>query len=533
MTFTTNSRGWHAVLLTGFVVLLTAVALWVRNYTPIDETRYVSVAWEMWLRGDWLVPFKNGEVYAHKPPLLFWLYQLGWSVFGVNDIWPRLVSPLSALACLWLLSRLAAGLRPDQPEVAITAPWLLAITVLWMFFSTAAMFDVLLTVWALTGVLGIQLAGSGRYGKGFTLLGVAIGLGILAKGPVILLHVLPLAVLAPWWSPGHDWKRWYGGILLAVLLGAAIGLAWAIPAALHGGPEYRNAIFWGQTANRMVDSFAHRRPFWWYLPVLPLALLPWAIWPGLWQALRQVSRGGLHPGLKFCLAWALPVFIAFSLISGKQVHYMVPLLPAFALFAAQALAIRPPRPGVTQLLPGLLLLAVAAAAGWFAWHGLPAHTDWAGQVSPWTGLVSFGLLVLWMLYARRAHWLASLIGVSLLFAVTLQVGLLQPLGPAYDVTPMARAIQAAQQRGIPLAHVGNYHDQFQFAGRLEQPLQVIGRDDLAGWFAQHPDGRAIVYVSTHRAAQLVQPEFYQLYRGEVVMLVDHAAAVRLGNVQLQ
>ena len=43
------------------LVLLTAVAMLTRPITPVDETRYVGVAWEMWLRGDFLVPFKNGE----------------------------------------------------------------------------------------------------------------------------------------------------------------------------------------------------------------------------------------------------------------------------------------------------------------------------------------------------------------------------------------------------------------------------------------------------------------------------------------
>ena len=54
-------------------LLLIAVNLAIRPLMPIDETRYVSVAWEMWTRGDFLVPYLNGEAYSHKPPLLFWM----------------------------------------------------------------------------------------------------------------------------------------------------------------------------------------------------------------------------------------------------------------------------------------------------------------------------------------------------------------------------------------------------------------------------------------------------------------------------
>jgi 4-amino-4-deoxy-L-arabinose transferase-like glycosyltransferase len=138
---------------------------------------------------------------------------------------------------------------------------------------------------------GVLLAAEGKR-RGFVMLGIAIGMGVLTKGPVILLNLLPITVLAPWWSPGLKWSRWFGGVVLAVLLGAGIALVWALPAGMAGGEAYRNAIFWGQTADRMVDSFAHRRPLWWYLPLLPVLLFPWFVWPGMWQALARQRRAG-------------------------------------------------------------------------------------------------------------------------------------------------------------------------------------------------------------------------------------------------
>ena len=69
-------------------MLFAIACIWLRPLWPVDETRYASVAWEMWLRGDFLVPHINGEPYSHKPPLLFWLIQAGWALFGVNDWWP-------------------------------------------------------------------------------------------------------------------------------------------------------------------------------------------------------------------------------------------------------------------------------------------------------------------------------------------------------------------------------------------------------------------------------------------------------------
>jgi 4-amino-4-deoxy-L-arabinose transferase-like glycosyltransferase len=61
------------------------LSIFFRTPTPIDETRYLTVAWEMWLRQDFLVPYLNGATYSHKPPLLFWLINLSWGMFGVSE----------------------------------------------------------------------------------------------------------------------------------------------------------------------------------------------------------------------------------------------------------------------------------------------------------------------------------------------------------------------------------------------------------------------------------------------------------------
>ncbi len=179
------------------------IALWVRPLWPVDETRYLAVAWEMWQRGDFLVPYLNGAPYSHKPPLLFWLMHLGWSLFGVNEWWPRLVPPLFALANLFLIARLACRLWPERADIAVLAPWIAFGGLLWTVFSTVVLFDMLMVFFALTGMLGLVEAWRGNALRGWALLAVAIGLGVLAKGPVILLHTLPAALLAPWWAQGR------------------------------------------------------------------------------------------------------------------------------------------------------------------------------------------------------------------------------------------------------------------------------------------------------------------------------------------
>ena len=114
----------------------------------------------------------------------------------------------------------------------------------------------------------LKMVRHGLVAKYWLLLGVAMGGGVLTKGPVILLHVLPVALLTPWCMKPEwlqiRWKQWYQSIGMAVVMGAGIALSWAIPAANAGGDAYRDAIFLGQTSGRIVDSFAHKLPWWWY-----------------------------------------------------------------------------------------------------------------------------------------------------------------------------------------------------------------------------------------------------------------------------
>jgi 4-amino-4-deoxy-L-arabinose transferase-like glycosyltransferase len=358
------------------------------------------------------------------------------------------------------------------------------------------------------------------------MLGIAIGMGVLTKGPVILLNLLPVTVLALWWNPGLRWGRWFAGVGLAVLLGAAIALAWAIPAGIAGGEAYRNAIFWGQTANRMVESFAHRRPFWWYLPLLPLLLFPWFVWPGLWKALAHHRRAGLDRGTRFCLAWMLPVFVAFSFISGKQPHYLVPLFPAFALLAARVLA---DRTGSRVGLPALLAAALGGVLILAASGQIAALHDQVAALPPlWPGVLL--ILVGGMAWMAGRRGVSPLLNLALLGAATLalvQLATIRSLGPLYDVKPMAQAIKQVQDEGRPVANAATYHAQYQFLGRLEAPLAELSGAELPRWLAAHPDGYVVIYLKGTRNLGAISARHKQAYRGGAAVLVDAPTAARL------
>jgi 4-amino-4-deoxy-L-arabinose transferase-like glycosyltransferase len=496
-------------------LLLLISALLLRPLIPVDETRYLSVAWEMWRNGDFLVPHLNGEAYAHKPPLLFWLMHAGWWVFGVNEIWPRLIAPLLSLACLYLVQRLATRLWPRETGIAARAPWVLFGTFVWLIFYTLVQFDMLLVFCTLLGMLGLSDAGRGRT-SGWWLLSLAMGLGLLAKGPVILLHLLPAALLGPLWvsERQESWGRWYGALFLCVLGGAAMVLAWAIPAALEGGEKYRNAIFWGQTANRVVNSFAHREPWWWYLPMLPVLLLPWSLWPRLWKSAVRPGRIRRDPGMRFLASWILPTLVLFSLVSGKQIKYLLPLLPALALMIAWLLERSKGEEGrrldlgaLMLLLSGLLLLVLPMLAPQSAaW--------WIREISPlWGGLLlMLGFIVVMLPADILPKGVVRVTSAVVLILLAVQPAMMTAAGGAYDLREISQQVRQYQDQGRKLAYIGKYHGQFNFLGRLQEPVKRLAPRFARTWALEHPRGLVIIY-DIDNELPIDNAAFAQNYRG--------------------
>lgn len=535
---------WAWIFLAWALLILSTLLF--RPLLPIDETRYLSVAWDMWRNGNWLVPHVNGQIYSDKPPLLFWLILAAWHLGGVHAGSARLVAPLAGLATLFLTAALGRRLWPGEAglRVARLAPAILLGTLEWTIFTTLTMFDTLVALFAMLGLLGLVLARDGRAVKGFALLGLAIGLGVLAKGPVILVYLLPAALLAPlWWdrsdgvgAPRPKAGLWYLGIVVAVLIGAAIGLAWALPAAHAGGPAYADQILWHQTSGRMMKSFAHRRPFWWYLPLLPVLLFPWALWPPLWRAIGGAFRGG-DGGSRLCLLVVLAGLAIFSAISGKQVHYLLPLLPVAALLLARHLAGAALPRRVTQALPSLILAltGLGLAAAPFALNLWPAllhgrqAPDWAMAVALPIGaaLVLLGLVIWRHRPASQGGAVRALALLSIGALLLVQVVGMRQAAADYDTVPAARILHKAEAQGKPIAFVGAYHAEFQFTGRLQRPLTVIAPAALPSWIARHSDGLVVTLKAHDRIPPGAVPIYVSPDRGRT-LAIWNAAALKTG-----
>ena len=516
-------------------VAMMATSLLCLPLTPEVQTRYVAVAFEMWHKGDFLLPTLNGVAYAHKPPLMFWAMHLGWLVFGVGELWARLLSPLASLGTLFLTWQLARRLWP----VGRVSPWLAVLalvgTPLFVAYSSVVMMDAMLTCWTALGLLGIVEAGRAGRPRGWPIYGLAVGLGLLTKGPVIFVYLLPPLLTAPLWATEgpRRWPRFYAGGVAAVLCGAAMVLAWAVPAARSGGPAYSHALFVTQTAERVVGTLGHPQPWWWFLPLFPIFLLPWICWRPVWDALRRPRELAADPGLRLCGIQLVAPLVLFSFFPGKQLHYLMPLAVPLALFVARAVAMAPEdlaSRGRVRVFAAITLVFAAVmlglAAGWLPplASRLPAYLrDWSFVSG---SLIAVGAVAVAVFRPGRLPGKALQLT---LLANLLVAGVLVELRLSsyaqFDVAPAARELARIEAEGREIGVVDDeYKGEFHFAGRMTEPFAVIWlREAQLSFAARNPRGVVLSFCDEPSAAAQEQPLARYPYKGGQIAIWSASA----------
>jgi 4-amino-4-deoxy-L-arabinose transferase-like glycosyltransferase len=513
------SSHWRFALVLG-VAVVTLAGLCSRTVMPVDETRYLAVAWEMWWRGEFVLPHLNGLPYDHKPPLLFWLIHLGWAVFGVNEWWPRLIGPLSSLVSAGLLAALAQRLAPRMPQIGPVAASMFVGSTYIAVYQTGVMFDLLLLATLMLGWLGLHRAVISGCAADWALFAAGGALGLLCKGPVALLYLLPPLLAVPWWRPVHavrlDWRK----ASLAVLLMLLPVLAWVFAAGVRGGEQFLQDILINQTADRVQGAMGHPRPFHWYVKFLLLLPMPWLLWPTLW---RRKSTDGLLPALsgqRFLWAVIGPTLLVLTVVSGKQVHYLIPLLALFMIWLAD----RACRSTETRKLDAWPWVALPIL---YALAVLILPLRWTPSASPASG-AWLAALALWAIsgLAYRLRHLAHRNAVALwsvLHSVALSallVGVFDTIGPDYQLTDMAQQAAGWQSEGRELAYVGVYQGELQFLGRLRDRITPLAVRDVGAWASAHPNGRLMMRDKRVRLASNAVVVARQRYKRGEWLVID-------------
>ena len=315
-----------------YLVPLMSHGLWIP-----DETRYAQISQEMLQSGNWVAPHFMGLRYFEKPIAGYWMIAIGQAVFGDNLLGVRIASALStglSVCLVWLI----AGRLWNDPLKRFAS------TLLYMSFGLVAgqagyaNLDPQFTFWVNLSLVALWFAFDSQTRRGrlcaWGVLGLACGMGFMTKG--FLAWLLPVVIAVPY----ALWQRRMKDVLsygpLAILVAVAVCLPWAL-AIQHQEPDFWQFFFWNEHIRRFSATDAqHTQPWWFYLPILLAASLPWAAM--LPSAVIDAWKQKRQPAIGFLLLWMLLPLAIFSLSKGKLPTYIMPCLLPLALLMGHALA---------------------------------------------------------------------------------------------------------------------------------------------------------------------------------------------------
>lgn len=466
-----------------------------------DEPRYAQIAREMLARHDWIVPTLNGQPWLEKPVLLYWREMAAYSIFGVHDWAARVPSAIFAtllvIAVLLFMRRFRAGSELDAAMIAASSAAVIG-------FAHGASTDMQLAAPFCVAMLAWWTWHETERRLWLAVFYALLAIGALAKGPVSpALAVLIVAAYA--------WLRRDGKIFLRSLwlpgfaIFFAIALPWYVAVQIKVPQFFRTFILQHNLERFGTNLYQHSQPFWYYIPVFLLAVLPWTAFtlPALWDALRNgwaILRSRREESAdesaedwlaQFLMIWILVPIIFFSISRSKLPGYILPAIPAAAMLTAAYLHRAQTVGRIKLMLHSLAcgaLVAGALAAPWFMLKAQVPRTTWT-----WVAIIS-GITAVAVLLVVRYRGVRTLHFMTLVPVVMGLVFLLRyaaiPESDPYpfhglivDLTQSARPVDSELHRlGInsgPIA-VFNVRREVEYGLNFyrNQPISRYERDGI-------------------------------------------------------
>ena len=476
------------------------VALGNSGIWDANEAFYVETPREMLEAHDLVNPTFNYLPRFNKPVLSYWIVAGFYQVFGVSVAVQRFAIALGALiliGCAYVLA------RSGDSTAALWAAVGLAAAPRLVMFARRIFIDIWISAFlALTlAFFALSETRPERRRRYLVLMYVAIGLGVLTKGPVAI--ALPALAFGLYLIVRRELRRVTEMMIpLGIVIVAAIVVPWYAALYRQHGWTYIQSFLVSENVERFtqgVGVLQHRGP-WFYLPVVlsdsfPWSLLLFAAGASAWKARTRIET------LLWC--WIAAIVGFFSLSAGKQDLYIFPIVPAVAALGGLAIQRGLTRPEWTGWLTGTLaaigaLLAIAGGAVLFLFEtaGRTYALDSAALVG---GLALAGGLVALVLGLRRRPAAAALtlLGaiVAMNWAFVLRVlpefERYKPV-PAFSRTLNGRLaredVVAHYQVALPSMvfylrrHVEQYFDEPPFVAAIQSGTRVyavLSADDYA------------------------------------------------------
>lgn len=446
-----------------FTIICLIPEMLMRDFTPSNELRYLSIADEALAGGNFFAFFNHGAAYADKPPLYLWIVMLCKTLTGGHSVFAlTLFSILPAFVIVWLMDRWVMSKASVSDRMAMAMMLLTCV----MFLGTAVVIrmDMLMCMFIALALFTFwrmyELRIDGEpdggdavvYKKCSWLLPVWIFMALFTKGPVGLL--VPPVSIAVFLIVKRKWRdigKYLGLKTWGVI--AALCAIWFTCVFFDGGMEYLDNLLFKQTMGRAVKAFTHSRPFWFYA----VAIL-WCIAPYTFILVGSLVESVLPSGKNkteipaesvqsdleiFFLCIIGSTFVMLSSFSSKLPVYLVPMFP----FVVYLFPLVSSRKGTRRWLVWAIaipaaIMSLAALVSMLVLAGIvnvnalvpelyEYNFAFSGATKIAAALLFIGnLLALWFLFGRRQWNLpVFMMGASLLLMIYAASGVLVKANP--------------------------------------------------------------------------------------------------------
>ena len=461
------------LLMAGFCAFLFFYGLGQFGLIGSDEPRYAQVAREMFARHDLITPTLGGHAWLEKPPLYYWQAMLAYSVLGVSDTAARVPSAIDATL---LIVAVYLFFRRIRPGVEVDAALITASCAGVIGYARAASMDMALAAFFSVGMLAWWAWRECDKRIYLALFYFSMALGMLAKGPVApLLAGIVIILFA---AATREWKLvlktlWPPGVLLF----CALALPWYFAVQLQNPQFFREFFLEHNLARFSTNLYHHPEPFWYYLPVMILAVVPWTVFVlaafvervRVWWVERQAASSIPDLELQFAVfacCWLVVPILFFSISQSKLPGYILPAIPAGAVLLAdylrQRLQQEQESPGGSPAKWLSVLHALVAAAplvpALLVAHLVTEHRLPGGRpmlIALAIAFVVCSAIAVTLVSRTRLRMLrfVTLIPVVLAVAAVLKLGT-GTIDQALSTRPLARELASVETHQLPLAVCG-------------------------------------------------------------------------------
>jgi 4-amino-4-deoxy-L-arabinose transferase-like glycosyltransferase len=418
------------------------------------------------LDGGTVTPILYGRPWLEKPALYYWRAMSFFKEFGVSDWSARLPSATGAFLMIFMIF---IHMRRFRPGGQLDAALITASCVAILGFARGASTDMQLAAPFCIGMLGWYAWY--ETGKKFWLFDLYFfgAAATLAKGPVA--PFLGLGIILLFLGLRREWSAlrrtiWWPGVLLYF----AMVLPWYVEVQREN-PGFVRSFFLEHNLERFATNlYQHRQPFWYYLAVVVVGLMPWtviavramaaAITDSMaeWRVrvnpkryLGHTRAGDAFP--EFLVLWAVFPIVFFSFSKSKLPGYILPSIPPMTILAGDYLN-RIRRTG----LPTWLLWSHAAGCSLVAFVIVlaPQHMNYGTLVPPVGWLVAASAAALLVMFAVvrtiRLGGIAHVRNATLFPVLAAMVFLLGFHGKDLDINYSARPLAREMARQAPDIH---------------------------------------------------------------------------------